>query len=285
MKKGSLLISLALLLAMMMGMNVYAKEYDLGSDADDIWSNRIARGTILCPSDSIRIGGSEGWTLFVNINGSRYTVSGNEEEQVFTVSEGKYYEVGNWGRDMLNKDITVDLTTCEAPAQGGDGDEKDEEPDDTDDGQDKEPDDTDDGQGGESGDAGNGQDDELGEEERDDDDSDDDDSKDEESKPTEEQIFTKELLTSAVNVKTGDTMAIDATRWHSFSAKTLKELLNKEGVNYTLYFNYEGEAFYIAIPAGAALEEGCEWYGPLKLSAMFGKTSIDMSELQAAINK
>lgn len=273
MKKGSLLISLALLLAMMMGMNVYAKEYDLGSDGDSIWNNRIARGTILYPSDSIRIGGSEGWTLFVDIDGSKYTVSGNDDEQVFTVGEGKYYEVGNWG--TLNKDITVGLTTCEAPAQGGD-----------DDGQDGEPGDTNDGQDGESGDADNGrQDDESKEKEPDDEDSDDDDSKDEKPKATEEQIFTKELLASVVNVKNGDTKEIDATRWHSFSAKTLKELLNKEGVNYTFYFNYEGEAFCVTIPAEAALEEGCEWYGPLKLSAMFGKTVIDMSELQAAINK
>ena len=263
MKKGSLLISLALLLAMMMGMNVYAREYYLGSDKDSIWSNRIARGTILYPSDSIRIGGDGGCTLFVDIDGSKYTVSGNEEGQVFTVGEGKYYEVGNWGLDGLNKEFTVGLTTCEAPAQ-----------DDDDDGQDEDPGDDDDGQDGDPGDTNDGQEDDS-----------DGDSKDEESKPTEEQIFTKELLASAVNVKTGDTMAIDATRWHSFSAKTLKELLNKEGVNYTLYFNYEGETFYITIPAGAALEEGCEWYGPLKLSAMFGKTAIDMSELQAAINK
>ena len=107
----------------------------------------------------------------------------------------------------------------------------------------------------------------------------------EEPKETEEQIFTKELLASVANVKPGDAKAIDATIWHSFSANVLKELLSKEGVSYTFYYNYGGECFYITIPAGAVLEEGCEWYGPLKLSAMFGRTMIDKKDLHAAINK
>lgn len=113
--------------------------------------------------------------------------------------------------------------------------------------------------------------------------------KDEEKKPeepkeSEEQIFTRELLTRAETAKAGDIVAIDATLWHSFNAKVLEELLSKEGVSYTFYYNYGGECFYITIPAGAVLEEGCEWYGPLKLNAMFGRTMIDKKDLHAAIN-
>ncbi len=107
----------------------------------------------------------------------------------------------------------------------------------------------------------------------------------EEPKETEEQIFTRELLASVANVKPGDAKAIDATIWHSFSANVLKELLSKEGVSYTFYYNYGGECFYITIPAGAVLEEGCEWYGPLKLIEMFGRTMIDKKDLHAAINQ
>ena len=106
-----------------------------------------------------------------------------------------------------------------------------------------------------------------------------------EPKESEEQIFTRELLACAAAAKAGDTVAIDATVWHSFNAKVLEELLSKEGVSYTFYYNYGGECFYITIPAGAVLEEGCEWYGPLKLNAMFGRTIIDKSELHAAINE
>ena len=114
--------------------------------------------------------------------------------------------------------------------------------------------------------------------------------KDEEKKPeepkeSEEQIFTRELLTRAAAAKAGDTVVIDATVWHSFSAKVLRELLSKEGVSYIFYYNYGGECFYITLPAGAVLEEGCEWYGPLKLNAMFGRTMIDKKDLHAAINK
>ena len=107
----------------------------------------------------------------------------------------------------------------------------------------------------------------------------------EEPKENEEQVFTRELLTRAATAKAGDTVAIDATVWHSFNANVLKELLSKEGVRYIFYYNYGGECFYITIPAGAVLEEGCEWYGPLKLNAMFGRTMIDKKELHAAINK
>ena len=113
--------------------------------------------------------------------------------------------------------------------------------------------------------------------------------KDEEKKPeepkeSEEQIFNRELLESAAAAKAGDNVTIDATLWHSFSSDVLKELLSKEGVSYTLYYNYEGECFYITLPAGAVLEEGCEWYGPLKLNAMFGRTMIDKKDLHAAID-
>ena len=107
----------------------------------------------------------------------------------------------------------------------------------------------------------------------------------EEPKENEEQVFTRELLESVAATKAGDNMAVDATLWHSFNANVLKELLSKEGVSYTFYYNYGGECFYITIPAGAVLEEGCEWYGPLKLNAMFGRTMIDKKDLHAAINK
>ena len=108
--------------------------------------------------------------------------------------------------------------------------------------------------------------------------------KPEEPKESEEQIFNRELLARAAAAKAGDNVAIDATLWHSFSSDVLKELLSKEGVSYTLYYNYEGECFYITLPAGAVLEEGCEWYGPLKLNAMFGRTMIDKKDLHAAID-
>ena len=109
--------------------------------------------------------------------------------------------------------------------------------------------------------------------------------KEEEPKENEEQIFTRELLESVEKLQIGDTKVIDATCWHSFSANVLKELLSKEGVSYKFYYNYGGEYFYITIPAGSVLEEGTNWYGPLKLNAMFGRTMIDKRELIAALDK
>jgi len=107
----------------------------------------------------------------------------------------------------------------------------------------------------------------------------------EELKETEEQIFTRELLTKVAGAKAGDNVVIDATIWHSFNAKVLEKLFAKEGVSYTIYYHFEGEYFYITIPANAALEEGCDWYGPLKLNAMFGRTMITKAEYEEAIAK
>lgn len=105
------------------------------------------------------------------------------------------------------------------------------------------------------------------------------------SEETEEQIFTRELLTKVAGAKAGDNVVIDATIWHSFSAKVLEQLFAKEGVSYTIYYHFEGEYFYITIPANAALEEGIDWYGPLKLNAMFGRTMITKAEYEKAIAK
>ena len=118
-----------------------------------------------------------------------------------------------------------------------------------------------------------------------DDGSDDNNNTPEETKETEEQIFTRELLTKVAGAKAGDNVVIDATIWHSFSAKVLEQLFAKEGVSYTIYYHFEGEYFYITIPANAALEEGCDWYGPLKLNAMFGRTMITKAEYEEAIAK
>jgi len=107
----------------------------------------------------------------------------------------------------------------------------------------------------------------------------------EDTSEKEARAFTNDLLTRAAAAKPGDTLKIDATVWHSFSANVLKELFSKEGVNYTFYYNYGGECFYVDVPQGAELEEGIDWYGPLKLNAMFGRTMIQKSEFDATLFK
>ena len=97
----------------------------------------------------------------------------------------------------------------------------------------------------------------------------------------EQMDYTNDLLKQASEAKPGDTLKVDATVWNSFSKYVLEELFSKEGVGYTFYYNYGGECFYVDVPQGAELEEGIDWYGPLKLNAMFGRTMIEKSELDA----
>ena len=246
-RKGSLLIALSLLLAVMFGMSVHAKDYywdfSLGADR---WENDSGEVT-LCRGDNI-----------VSISPFDITVDGDGPTRVEIISGGDGVPKATWTYDGETQEFAwkvkshtnwaeVTLTRIEPePAP--------EEP---------------------APETDNNSNESTKTEEL----------KVEEPKETEEQIFTRELLTSVADAKAGDTKEVDATVWHSFNANVLKELLSKEGVSYTFYYNYGGECFYITIPAGAVLEEGCEWYGPLKLNAMFGRTIIDKSELHAAINE
>lgn len=48
---------------------------------------------------------------------------------------------------------------------------------------------------------------------------------------------------------------------------------------------YTLEMVYYKYGSSEHPEGGCEWYGPLKLNAMFGRTMIDKNELDAVIGK
>ena len=105
------------------------------------------------------------------------------------------------------------------------------------------------------------------------------------SEKTHEEIFSKKLIKGVAHAKAGDNMAIDASEWHSFRAGLLNELLAKEGVSYTFYYKYRDECFSVTVPAGTVFDESIPWYGPYKMNAMFGRTMIDESTLNAAIKK
>jgi len=245
MRKGSILIALSLLLAMMMGMSVHAREarvYDLENDID----REQLLTTILYPGDKIKYAG--GYDIVIDDDmdnrqrkrgetyecAASYRVDGINSEAPTAGFGGSYYYT------IYLTSYTPEPTPEPAPDNSNNDvnvEDNKEEP------------------------------------------------KVEEPKENEEQIFTRELLTSVADAKAGDSKEVDATVWHSFNANVLKELLSKDGVSYTFYYNYGGECFYITIPAGAVLEEGCEWYGPLKLNAMFGRTMIDKKDLHAAINE
>ena len=239
-RKGSLLIALSLLLAMMFGMNAYAaREYDLSYG--DYGSLEV--GTILESGDTIKCSDYDVLKIYIDgeyADGRAVLV---RTDYVFTVGAEERFILSDKkvsGDDGSIYEFKLNTYTPEPTPEPA-------------------PD--------------NSNNDANVEENK------------EEPKENEEQIFTRELLTSVADAKAGDTKEVDATVWHSFNANVLKELLSKEGVSYTFYYNYGGECFYITIPAGAVLEEGCEWYGPLKLNAMFGRTMIDKKDLHAAINE
>ena len=72
---------------------------------------------------------------------------------------------------------------------------------------------------------------------------------------------------------------IDATVWHSFSAKQLEELMQRKDVDLVFTYAYEGEKFKVTIPAGTEMTYDCEWYGPLKVASMFGREDLE-TEIQ-----
>lgn len=87
-----------------------------------------------------------------------------------------------------------------------------------------------------------------------------------------------QMLKDISEAESGANVEIDATVWHSFSAKQLEELMQRSDVNLVFTYAYEGEKFKVTIPAGTEMIYDCEWYGPLKLNALFGRTMISEAE-------
>ena len=255
-RKGSLLIALSLLLAMMFGMSVHAETYYLDNRSwHEYWASG-SEGKVTLNFNDI-IASEASFDIIVDDVGPTKVeiISGDGIPMATWKYEGETQEFA-WKVESYDNYTTVTLKRIEPePAP-------------------EEPAPETDNNSNESTKTEEPKTEEPKVEE----------SKVEEPKENEEQIFTKELLTSVADAKAGDAKEVDATVWHSFSGNVLNELLSKEGVSYTFYYNYGGECFYITIPAGAVLEEGCEWYGPLKLNAMFGRTMIDKKELHTAIN-
>ena len=87
------------------------------------------------------------------------------------------------------------------------------------------------------------------------------------------------MLKDISEAESGASVEIDATVWHSFSAKQLEELMQRKDVDLVFTYAYEGEKFKVTIPAGTEMTYDCEWYGPLKVASMFGREDLE-TEIQ-----
>ena len=83
------------------------------------------------------------------------------------------------------------------------------------------------------------------------------------------------MLKDINEAESGASVEIDATVWHSFSAKQLEELMQRKDVDLVFTYAYEGEKFKVTIPAGTEMTYDCEWYGPLKVASMFGREDLE----------
>jgi len=84
-----------------------------------------------------------------------------------------------------------------------------------------------------------------------------------------------QMLKDINEAESGASVEIDATIWHSFSAKQLEELMQRKDVNLVFTYAYEGEMFKVTIPAGTEMTYDCEWYGPLKVASLFGREDLE----------
>ena len=87
------------------------------------------------------------------------------------------------------------------------------------------------------------------------------------------------MLKDISEAESGASVEIDATVWHSFSAKQLEELMQRKDVDLVFTYAYEGDMFKVTIPAGTEMTYDCEWYGPLKVASMFGREDLE-TEIQ-----
>ena len=87
------------------------------------------------------------------------------------------------------------------------------------------------------------------------------------------QCFTNSTQ-KVTDAKSGDTVTLDVGLWNSFPKKMMEEIAKKRDIDIVIHLTYKGKNYEIIIPKNAEIDLSCDWYGPEKLTQMFGRTEI-----------
>lgn len=87
--------------------------------------------------------------------------------------------------------------------------------------------------------------------------------------------YTDSLDKQMENAKAGETVILDATKWHSLPITTIRHMQKHNDVAFEIRYDYRGEKFKVIVPIGATFDDSIPWYGPYKMSSLFGRTMME----------
>lgn len=75
-----------------------------------------------------------------------------------------------------------------------------------------------------------------------------------------------------ISAAQGDELTLDMGVWCAYPKWFMQKLADRRDLTIRLRFEYEHQQYEITIPAGAAVDTECDWYGPLKLCSLYPYT-------------
>ena len=87
--------------------------------------------------------------------------------------------------------------------------------------------------------------------------------------------YTDSLDKQMENAKAGETVILDATKWHSLPITTILHMQKHNDVAFEIRYDYRGEKFKVIVPIDATFDDSIPWYGPYKMSSLFGRTMME----------
>lgn len=86
--------------------------------------------------------------------------------------------------------------------------------------------------------------------------------------------YWNSIIDKVKKAKAGDTISFSSETWNSFPKRVMDAIAARRDITVEISFSYQGKMWKVVVPANAAIDNSCDWYGPEKLGQMFGKEEI-----------
>ena len=82
------------------------------------------------------------------------------------------------------------------------------------------------------------------------------------------------MIKKIKEAKAGDSLVFTSDTWNSFPKRVIDALAERRDITVEIQFPYQTKKWKVVIPTKAEIDTTCDWYGPEKLTQMFGRTEI-----------
>lgn len=86
--------------------------------------------------------------------------------------------------------------------------------------------------------------------------------------------FWDNAIKKITDAKAGDTVVIESNLWNSYPQRFLEAIAARRDITIQITFRYKAKNWQVIIPKDVPIDTSFEWYGPEKMTQMFGRTEI-----------